>query len=369
MRKLTFIIVVTFLCTCNVNHAQENVMSEIAKQITGLSIDMQWFLSYQNGKEKGEEFNQFGLKRGYVNIKKRINDIFSGRITTDITTDREGDGEGDVEMRLKYLYLKTELPDFAFFTKPYFEFGLVHTPWLDFEQHINLYRVQGSMFLDRTKITSSADYGLVFMSNFGGEMNDDYKKNVNKSYAGRYGSISFGLFNGGGYHALEKNRNKAFASRLSIRPLPEVIPGLQFTWHNAFGKGNIDFSPDWNYNSGFLSYESAVFIFTSEYFLGNGNFGASALVSDPAPRAAEMSGYSFFTEVKVFNKKVSLIGRYDRLEQEKLVDNLVTDRYIVGVAYHFIKGSKIVIDYDILDYNDPTHENSNIFELAVELKY
>ncbi|GJQ61340.1 MAG: hypothetical protein SCALA702_03930 [Melioribacteraceae bacterium] len=369
MRKLALFTVVVLLCTFSVSNAQDNVISEIAKQITGLSIDMQWFLSYQNGKQKGKEFNQFGLKRGYVNIKKRINKTFSGRITTDITTDKEGDGEGDVEMRLKYLYLKTELPDFAFFCKPYFEFGLVHTPWLDFEQHINLYRVQGSMFMDRNKIASSADYGLVFMSNFGGEMDENYKKNVNKSYAGRYGSISVGVFNGGGYHALEKNLNKAFASRVTIRPLPELIPGFQLTYHNAFGKGNTEISPDWNYNSGFLSFESSTFIFTSEYFAGNGNFGGSAVVADPNIRAAEMNGYSFFTELKLFNKNISLIGRYDRIEQEKLVTNLSSDRYIVGVAYHFIKGSKIIIDYDMLDYNDSAIENSNIFEIAVELKY
>ncbi|MCB1129196.1 MAG: hypothetical protein KDM81_22040, partial [Verrucomicrobiae bacterium] len=167
-------------------------------RLSDLSIDMQWFLSYQAGESDGASFNQFALKRGYVNIKKKINGTFSGRITTDITTDREGDGEGDVEMRLKYLYLKTQLPSLGVFHKPYLEFGLVHRPWIDFEQAINIYRVQGTMFLERNDVINSGDFGVVLMSLFGGEMDRDYKKTVNGSFPGKYGSMAFGVFNGGG---------------------------------------------------------------------------------------------------------------------------------------------------------------------------
>lgn len=369
MRKTGLIVVLFVLCSSVQLFAQENILNEIARQMSDLSIDMQWFLSYQNGKEKGIEFNQFGLKRGYVNIKKKINDTFSGRITTDITVDKEGDGEGDIEMRLKYLYLKTQLPDFAFFSKPYFEFGLVHTPWLDFEQNINLYRVQGSMFLDRNKITSSADFGVVFMTNFGGEMSSDYKKNVNKSYAGKYGSLAVGVFNGGGYHALEKNLNKAIESRISIRPFHAVIPGLQLTYHNAFGKGNIPESPKWNYNSGFLSFESYSFIFTGEYFAGVGSFDGEALYNQVTFDPSDLEGYSFFSEFKFWDNKFSLLGRFDNIEKDLPGEPLISKRYIAGIAYHFIKGSKVIIDYDILNHNDPAKKDSHIFEIAIELKY
>ncbi len=83
------------------------------------------------------------------------------------------------------------------------------------------------MFLDINKVVSSADFGLVFISYFGGEMSDSYKKKVNKSYAGRYGSMALGIFNGGGYHALEKNMNKSIEGRVTIRPLPDLIPGCR----------------------------------------------------------------------------------------------------------------------------------------------
>ena len=149
--KMVLLLLLLHLSTSSII-AQGNQPTLDSPYLSNLSIDMQWFLSYLDGEESGNTFNEFTLKRGYVNIKKKIDDKFSGRITTDLTVDEEGDGEGDVEIRLKYLYLKYQLPSFGIIHKPYFEFGLVHRPWLDFEEHINFYRVQGTMFLERNHI-------------------------------------------------------------------------------------------------------------------------------------------------------------------------------------------------------------------------
>ena len=273
---LMAILCLCFMLSHSVN-AQEQKEKKSASALSQLSIDMQWFLSYLNGKDKGKKFNQFNLKRGYVNIKKKIDDRFSGRITTDITTDKEGDGEGDVEMRLKYLYLKYSLPSGLLFYKPFFEFGLVHRPWLDFEQHINDYRVQGTMFLERNNVINSGDFGVVFLSYLGGEMDKEYQANVSKSYAGKYGSFALGIFNGGGYHALEKNENKVVEGRLSVRPFPQMLPGLQITYHGAIGKGNTIQAPDWNYSSAYLSFESRHLILTTELYSGTGNYKGSSI--------------------------------------------------------------------------------------------
>jgi len=147
MRKfMVCLIIVLFSVQFILAQIQET--KPLTSYLSNLSIDMQWFLSYRLGKSSGNSCNEFLLKRGYVNIKKKINETFSGRITTDITVDKKGYGEGNVEIRLKYLYLKYQLASFGLLHKPYFEFGLVHRPWIDFEQHINLYRVQGTMFLE-----------------------------------------------------------------------------------------------------------------------------------------------------------------------------------------------------------------------------
>jgi len=150
--------------------------------LEGLSFSGQWFLAYTMEEENKKSFNEFKLRRGYVTVKKKFNKYFSARITQDIAVDHEGDGEGDVEIRLKYGYLRYGLDKLFFLSKPFMEFGIVHRPWLDFEQKINIYRVQGTMFLERYTILRSADYGVTINGFFYGEMNEDYKKKVNKNY-------------------------------------------------------------------------------------------------------------------------------------------------------------------------------------------
>lgn len=334
-----------------------------------LNIDMQWFLSYTSGTNKEVRINEFNLKRGYVNIKKIINKQMSGRITTDITIDREGDGEGDVEIRLKYLYLDYYLPNIGILYRPYIEIGLVHLPWIDFEQYINPYRVQGTMFLERNHVVSSGDYGLLFAAFFGGEMDQHYQNTVNKNFPGKYGSIALGIFNGGGYHALEKNENKTIQGRLTLRPFPAFLPGLQFSVHGVYGKGNIPQSPFWQFISGYLSWEHPKITLTAEYYHGFGNYECSALRDTMSFKALGQNGFSVFGDWRLFRSNISLLGRFDYFTQIYPDHDLIGRRRITGIAYHFIKGSKIIIDVDKNSYSNKGKAGSQIFEIAIELKY
>lgn len=72
--------------------------------------------------------------------------------------------------------------------------GVVHRPWIDFDQKINDYRLQESMFLDQNGIVGSADYGVTFSSLLGGEIDEEYQEEVQSSYPGRYGNLSLGVY-------------------------------------------------------------------------------------------------------------------------------------------------------------------------------
>lgn len=342
--------------------AVKSLFSDNSVSITG-----QWFLSYQDGKGKSGNYNSFNLKRGYINIKKSLKKSISCRITPDISVDREGDGEGDIELRLKYCYLEYSLSNIGFLFKPYIEFGLVHRPWLDFEEHINNYRVQGTLFLERNAILNSADYGLTFISLIGGEMHNEYKQAVNKSYPGKFGSLALGIYNGGGYHAIEKNQNKTIEGRLSLRPFPRMIPGLQFSYQGVYGKGNTPSEPDWNFNMGFFSWEHRNFVATGLYYIGKGSFKGTVI--DPSGKSTCNDGFSLFAELKLPDTKLSIIGRYDYFNQESKPTDWQSKRYILGVAYHFIGKSKILIDYDHNDMNKAGMKNESVFEFAVEVHY
>jgi hypothetical protein len=314
---------------------------------------------------EGENHNEFGLKRGYINFSKRIAPYISGRITPDITIDREGDGMGDVEMRLKYCFGEFKYPvQEALIAEPAILFGQVYTPFIEYEEKINLYRVEGPHFLDRIGQVSSADFGVTVTGLLGGVMDEDYRKRVNKNHAGRFGSFALGVYNGGGYHALEVNGNKTFQWRVTTRPFPEYLPGLQASFAGALGKGNTSQIPDWRLRAGFISYEHEFFVFTGQYFNGIGDH--TGMLINAAGESLSNSGHSLFGEIKLFRKKVSLFGRWD-YTQVLDESSISSSQYIAGLAYHVINKTKLVVDYSIKRSELLSFADVQYFEIVLDL--
>jgi hypothetical protein len=309
---------------------------------SGMSIGGQWFLSYTKGKEWETRYSEFIINRGYIIIKKEFNAFMSGRITPDISVDREGDGEGDLEMRLKYCYIDFKLPDFYFFSRPIIEFGLVHRPWLHYEEKINRYRAQGTMFLERNDLFNSGDYGITITALLGKKMAFDHI-----STFGQYGSISFGFYNGGGYHAIERNLNKSFESRLSLRPFYAFWPGLQISYCGVIAKGNSVSSPDWTVNALFLAHENRFSTLTFMYYYGKGDYKGA--VVDKSDTAIEQDGFSVFSELKFNTIRSTFFARYDYFHYKEYYVPDVRKRLIFGLSYMFSKNCRLLLDFDHLD--------------------
>jgi hypothetical protein len=378
--KLNFIVslfLILFIAGSSIVFASDEEVSQkdiesIAKALKGFKFESLWYLSYQSGEEKdGTDFDRFALKRGYLTVKKTITPFLSARLTADITqvkdepdsvTGKVSNYDGSVAVRLKYLYGQFNLPDFGFLTKPNIEFGLVHMPWLDYEEHVNFYRLQDTMFVERNHTFNSADAGITFTSLLGGTIDDDYQKRVTKYYPGRYGSMSVGIYNGGGYHASEKNEDKVIEGRLTIRPLPDILPGLQFSYFGTAGKGNKDTEPDWRTNLGFISYEHEYITMTGQYYWGKGNQGGSD--------ENKKKGHSLFAEIKPM-EKISLIGRYDHFDPNKNVSSDENDRYIFGIAFILDKPhhNMILIDYDTVKYDQPGMKDDKRVQLTLQIHY
>jgi hypothetical protein len=289
-------------------------------------------------------------------------------VTFDVTTIKDPEDVGDpannydgsIAVRIKYAYGKIKLPDFAFFTKPFIEVGVVHMPWLDFEEHVNFYRAQDTMFMERNSLFNSADLGVTFVSLFGGEMPKEYQEKVSSYYPGRYGSMSVGLYNGAGYHASEKNQNKPIEARLTVRPLPDIVPGLQLSYFGLWGKGNKDTDPDWTVNNGMVSFEHEYVALAGQYYAGKGN--------QKGDDEFDKDGYSIFAEIKPLNK-FSIIGRYDKFDPNDDADDDENTRYIVGAAYHIDKLHKnmVILDYDTVDYEQKDKTDDKRIQLTLQV--
>jgi len=341
--------------------------STAAEPPVATTISSQWFLNFQAGESDGECFNRFAVDRGYINIKHRLTERISGRITPDVSVDRDGDGEGDLEMRLKYCYADYGLPDWSFLTKPHLEFGLVHRPWLDFEEHVSRYRVQGTMFLERNGIFNSGDFGITFLALLGGEVGEEYRRAVHTENPGRRGSVALGFYNGGGYHGIENNENKTFEGRLTIRPLPVVAPGLQVSYQGAVGEGNVADGTDWTIHLAYLSWERRRVVLTGQYYMGKGNFRGAAVDENGDPR--EQTGFSFFGEVKSSGLWWSLIGRYDRFDDGSGGEAGDSERIVAGLARHLTKRSKLLLDYDIHTRGSWSDPEMKVLKLSTEFGF
>ena len=334
---------------------------KLSKILQNTDLSVQWFLNY--GYDDSKEMGSFALKRGYFTIKTKLSNVFSVRYTHDITLDKEGEDAGNVEIRLKYMYLKMNMDQFEFLPSSYFEMGMVHRPWLDFEEHINMYRAQGTMFIERVHLINSADFGITYTGLIGEKTDEKYQKEVNKNYPGKFGSFSVGVYNGGGYHAIEQNNNKTVEGRLTLRPLPLFMPGLQFSYNFVYGKANIDsVSADFQINLFFVSSESKYHVATFQYYTGKGDQGGSLVGQDG--KSFENDGYSTFGEFKIPESNFALFGRYDEFNSDR--DNKVKEtRTIGGIAYKFLK-NKVFVD---LDQRHAHSKSTNIYELALEIHF
>lgn len=340
----------------NLVHAEKGFTIEPQTEISG-----NWFLSYNYNHTK--EFNKYGLKRGYFTIKTRLNDIFSTRYTQDITLDQEGGDAGNVETRLKYLYIKAKMNQFKLLGKSYFEFGLVHRPWLDFDGGINAYRVQGKMFAERHGVVNSADFGITYTGLLGDEINPRYQEKVSDEYPGKYGSFAIGIYNGGGYHAIEQNNNKTIEGRLTIRPFYQLLPGLQLSYSGAYGKANLPGNQaDFVMNLFYISYESPIIVTTAQYYTGTGDYEGNYV--DNNYNSKENHGYSFFSEIMIPNTNFALMGRYDNFTSTH--NDINREIIIGGIAYKFLD-NKVLLDYNREQFeNDQTLDN---FEIVLEISF
>jgi hypothetical protein len=349
--------------------------SALPKGLKGVSVGMLAYIDYSSGVEpehQDEEssFNEFRLTRGYFTVKKELFPWMHTRVTIDTHQDETG----DYKNRLKYLYAELRPSDFRFLTSMKSEIGLGHIPWLDFEEHINPYRCQGTMAVERAGTFNSADAGVSLRGYFGGKLKDAKEKTGNHHYDGRYGSWHLGVYNGSGYHASEENNNKAVEGRLTWRPVPHIIPGLQVSYFGIYGEGNKEAVngdyPDYEVNLGMLSYEHPWATVTAQYFQTEGN--AKGTWVDGQGDALETAGYSFFGkfQLPVMDRKLSLFARYDHFDQDdddQIANDTAYDMFMSGLAWDVYKGNLLMLVYETTDYEDNAGKKTKIPEVDSSL--
>ncbi len=366
IRLVLAIVIVALLFVSTGTRAEEQLFPTKPK-VSGMA-----FLSYENAfnhedNDDDSDYSRFKVRRAYFTMKGNVTDRLSYRFTLDAFDNDKG-----AECRVKYLYASYKLNDLGnLFTQNKLHFGLTNTSYSGYMATINHYRLVEKMLLDRFKIVTPSDLGVHFTTNLGGEMDAKYKKEVSKKNVGRFGSLDIGAYNGGGYSSIKGDYFMTYEARLSIRPLPSILPGFQLTGFGLFGKMNLeDGNPldeeQWHVMNFSTSYQHKHFNLMAEYTMGEGSrFGKMTEMVGTEMQATEYSGYSAFAEIK-FNDKWSMIGRYDYFDHYVKTPGQEMSSIIGGLAYNIYKGNMIMLSYDYQTIGDAS---KSIVMFTTQLKY
>ncbi len=258
-------------------------------------------------------FNGFNVGRTYINITGNISHTIAFRITPDITRETGSDAlNGSYVYRVKYAYAQFNLDDWLNQgrTGSWIRLGAQQTPYVDFMEGIYRYRFQGTIFEERDGFLSSSDVGASFHYNF----------------AGNYGDVHTGFYNGETYTKPEANDEKGFMIRASFRPLRmhPVLRGLRLTGfydNDAYVKN--------------AERRRGIVALTFEHKHLNASFDYLAATDQTSVTKAPVDarGFTVWATPRASNGWEGLL-RYDRLEPNTDASGK-RKRFIGGVAYWF----------------------------------
>ncbi|HET9387399.1 MAG TPA: hypothetical protein VFO67_19845 [Gemmatimonadales bacterium] len=259
--------------------------------------------------------NQFSIQRAYINALGR----FAGGIGTRVTVDIAPSGTGNQPIRLKYAFL-TWTPTNSSLT---YKAGMLQTPYVDWEETLWDYRMQGTIAVDRNGYMSSADVGV----GVDGRWNNEQ---VNAQFA---------VFNGEGYSGGTGDNHKDAGARVSFRLAktndPSRVGGLRLTGYAGIGKatgGN-----DRHRFLGIVSYRTQQLTLAAEY----------VSTKDSTVTGAIMSAFGVF---RFSGTKAAAIGRVDVVDRNTDVPDNKETRVIAGVSYQAQSNLRVLADVDLLSF-------------------
>ncbi|HEV2749723.1 MAG TPA: hypothetical protein VGV12_04255 [Gemmatimonadales bacterium] len=282
---------------------------------------------YQLKDTNSVKQNNFDVTRGYLNLIGR----FSGGVYTRVTVDLfsvsaagTGGTAGSYAYRLKYAYAAWT-PTNSPLT---YKLGMIHTPWLDWEEALWDYRMQGTMALDRNGYESASDIG----AGIDGKWKSD-KVNFQAT-----------IVNGEGYHGGVGDGRKDVEGRVSVRVMDtddsSRVGGLRITAYAHAGKPTG--SGTRNRWLGMVSYRAKQYTLAAE----------ATAATDSTTGAAKRDGhiYSAFGVYHVPRSGVSVIARVDAVTPI-VAGNRLT-RYIAGLSYQINPQLRVLADWDYLNYKN-----------------
>jgi hypothetical protein len=327
-----------------------------------------WFdfssVSLQNQNSKGVWIDTppdgigFDVKRFYLIVDHRFNDVWSADLTTDAQystastasvqaspsgtatalTSQTTSG-GVTEVYIKKLYLQGQFdPRFVL------RVGSADLPWLPWVESQYGYRWIDKLALDRLGLGTTADWGVNASGTFGAHLLD----------------YSMSVINGGGYKNPSRTKYVDFEGRISSSPVSWLTLGVglynghlgQITASNQSFPNNTATRFDALAVVNVVGLRVGLDYFSANNYktvnnLATSAYGTSSIVtsSGAAPVSDRAAGFTPFASYN-FTPQWSVFGRYDDVKlSHDVAPDLKDEYYNLGVAYKPIKPLDVALVY------------------------
>ena len=264
--------------------------------------------------------NNFDVARAYINVLGRFDDGVSTRVTADVYRP----ADGTLTYRLKYAYVAWNPKSGPYAIK----FGMINTPWIEWEETLWDYRFQGGVAFDRAGYLTSSDLGA----------------GVDGSFRGERFNFQATIVNGEGYNRPGGDEGKDVQARASLRLMSTDdsgrVGGLRVSAYGQYGKRTAG-GPR-NRAVGMVSYRSRALTIAAE----------AAAVKDRLASGSNADGrvYSAFGVAHIGTTPWSVIARADHVDPNRNESNDGYTTFIAGPSYQIAKPLRVLLDIDHTSY-------------------
>jgi hypothetical protein len=294
--------------------------------------------TYRNNKDNGTKTadksagTSFDLKRFYLGVDHRFDDVWAARLRTDLGN--EVNGKYDVFVKHAFVQA-TVRPELVL------RAGAADMPWIPFVEELYGFRYVENPFIDRIKFGTSADWGL----HAGGKL------------GGGVASYAVSVVNGRGYGDPTRTQGPTGEARVSFVPLKGLTVGLggQVGTLGQRVVGTATPRTATRYDA-VVAWVSGPVRVGVEGFMAQ-NYDKAIVTSETAPKDKSQGGSLWASYA--FNP-VSVFGRVDYVQPKKDTNEKLKDLYFnLGVAYKPAKPVDIALVYKYEQVKEGTMSTAN----------
>ena len=254
--------------------------------------------SAQNGTETE-------LKRFYIGVDHKFNNVFSANITTDFRYNANGTTK-DVLVYVKKAFVQAKLdPAFAV------RVGAADLPWVPFVEGIYGYRFVENTLIDRTKFGTSSDWGVHVLGTFGNNLV----------------SYQISAINGAGYKTLARQSDTIdLEGRVSVNPIKPVTIAIGgYTGKLSKSAANLPASATPHTANRF----DALLAYTDNRIRAGVEYFAASNWTVTTPAKDKSDGWSAFGSF-AFTPRIGAFARFDWVKPSKDLNPVMKDNYFNG---------------------------------------